>query len=225
MGYLTELFGDRAVVGRQRLRQGAAAVLPEPPFQRAALAVGGARATKPSPNACGQRPRPARIYDGGSQKTYQQMIEAMDAADRPRPRRARRQPPGATTPSSSSRATTAASASPTPGRSPAARRSCSKAGCASRQSSPGRRAFRRAAPAIRCRSRWTGCRRCWPRPARRPIRSFRRTESTCCRCSPAAAPRAAHALLALQGQRAARDARRRPEVPEDPRQHVPVQRR
>ena len=35
--------------------------------------------------------------------------------------------------------------------------------------------------AIRCRSRWTGCRRCSRRPARRPIRRCRRTASICCR--------------------------------------------
>ena len=38
------------------------------------------------------------------------------------------------------------------------------------------------------------------------------------------APVAATAVLALQGERAAGDARRRLQVPEDPRQHLPVQR-
>ena len=43
VGYLTDLLGDRAVERDQRLREVRPAVLPEPPLQRAALAVGSAR--------------------------------------------------------------------------------------------------------------------------------------------------------------------------------------
>ena len=75
----------------QRLREVASAVLPEPPLQRAALAVGsaGRRGRIGAPPRRGARPRD---YDGGSQKTYQRDDRGDGRADRPRAQGARRQP-------------------------------------------------------------------------------------------------------------------------------------
>ena len=55
---------------------------------------------------------------------------------------------------------------------------------------------------------WTGCRRCWPPPAPRPMPTIRRTASTCCRCSTAQRaprPRKLFWRYKTNAQRAARD--------------------
>ena len=148
VGYMTDLLGDRAVDVVERLRDSAAAVLRQPALQRAALAVGGAR-RRGRVRAAAETRDLRDLRRRYRRRPTSEMIEAMDAQigrvlqalDDDRPDRA--------TPSSSSPATTAASASRIPGRSPAGRRNCSKAGCAFPRSSRGRRGFRRARRASR----------------------------------------------------------------------------
>ena len=75
-GYMTDLLGDRAVQTIEGYARSKAAVLPQPAFHRAALAVGG-----PDDEAESKRDQRAtsRHYDGGSQKTYAAMVQSMDA--------------------------------------------------------------------------------------------------------------------------------------------------
>ena len=123
----------------QRLRKIGPAILPEPAFQRAALAVGGAGRRSRVGADQGDQPPALR-------RRHAEDLSADDradgSADWPRARRARVERHCATTPSSSSPATTAASGSPTRGRSPDGRPSCSKVVFAFRRSSPGPRACR-----------------------------------------------------------------------------------
>ena len=74
-GYLTDLLGDRAVDAIEGHAENRRAVPAEPALQRAALALGGAGRSGRVRAAAG---REAASFDGGSQKTYARMVQAMD---------------------------------------------------------------------------------------------------------------------------------------------------
>ena len=82
IGYLTDLLGNRAVDVDQRLCEVRPAVPAQPAFQRAALAVG--RAGRRGRVRTRARRHDLLDFDGGTQKTYQRMVEADGHADRPR---------------------------------------------------------------------------------------------------------------------------------------------
>ena len=126
-GYMTDLLGDRAVDTIERHAESKQPVPAQPALQCAALAVGGAwrsagvRAAAQHAAAPLRRRHAAHLCPHGT---------GDGPPDRPRAAGTRCQRTDRATPSSSSPATTAASASPTPGRSPASRPNCWRAACA-----------------------------------------------------------------------------------------------
>ena len=124
---MTDLLGDRAVDAIERHARNEQSVPAQPALQRAALAVGGAG----RPGGVGSAARQhacatTTAARSGPMQRWSRRWTARSAAC------CRRSTPTGcpATPSSSSPATMAASASPTPGRSPASRRNCWKAACA-----------------------------------------------------------------------------------------------
>ena len=77
-GYLTELLGSRAVDVVNGYAKSTPAVHAQPPLQRAALALGSSRRRSRVRAAAPAAGGGLFDFDGGTQKTYQRMIEAMD---------------------------------------------------------------------------------------------------------------------------------------------------
>ena len=125
-GYLTDLLGDRAVEAIDGYAEQSRPFLLSLHFNAPHWPWEAPGDQAESERLLGGR---LRHFDGGTQRTYARMVQAMDHADRTRSASARYAWPDRTTRSSFSPATTAASGSPIPGRSPASKPNYWKAAC------------------------------------------------------------------------------------------------